>query len=196
MLDISLPSITVLGAGFLEMITNEFFAEFTDTSVYFTMAAVGSLLFGIRILLMMIGGDGGLDFDIDAADGIEGHGGGFSLFSMLSILAFMMGTGWMGLACRREFELGSLVSALISAGFGMALMVGSSAAMYSMRRMNSEGHYDVKSCVGSIGRVYLKIPAKGEGRGQVEITVDGRRKVLPAISSAGELASFSAVRVV
>mgnify|MGYP002638765527 CR=1 FL=1 len=183
-------------ASFLEMITDEFFTEFTDASVYFTMASVGSLLFGIRILLMMIGGDHGVDFDSDGGDSLDGHGGGFSLFSLLSTLSFLMGAGWMGLACRREWGLGALPSALIASQFGFALMGLSSVGMYGMRKMNSEASYDVSHCIGAIGRVYLKIPAKGDGRGQVEISVDGRRKVLPAVSSGPEIASFAEARVV
>ena len=183
-------------AGFLDTIVEEFFSEFTDSSVYFAMAAVGSILFLVRILLLAIGADHDTDFDLDHADGVEGHGGEFSFFSLLSILSFLMGAGWLGLACRREWGLGAVPAALSASGFGFFLMTLSSLGLYHMRRLNESGKYDVKNCIGNIGRVYLKVPAKGEGRGQIEITVDGRRKVLPAVSASSEIASFAAARVV
>lgn len=183
-------------ASVLDLITDEFFAEFTDSTVYFTMALLGTTLFLIRILLLMIGGSDGGDFDLDHSDGIEGHGGEFSFFSLLSILSFLMGAGWVGLACRREWDLGAIGSALAASGAGFLLMSFTSFGLYNMRKLDSSGAYDVKTCIGKIGRVYLKVPPKGQGRGQIEITVDGRRKVLPAISNSVEIASFAAAKVV
>jgi len=186
----------MLLAGILDSLVEEFFAEFTDSTVYFTMAMVGTLFFLLRMFTLLFGGADGGDFDLDHSDGVEGHHGGFSFFSLLSILSFLMGAGWLGLACRREWGLTAPLSALCASGFGFLLMTISSVGIYQMRKMNQAGSYDVKTCVGSIGRIYLKVPAKGQGRGQIEITVDGRRKVLPAISASTEIASFAAARVV
>lgn len=161
------------------------------------MGALGTLLFAIRLVLMLIGGLDGGDFDVgaDADGGLEAHGGGFSLFSMFSIVAFMMGAGWLGLACRREWGLNPALSALAAGGFGFLLMFLSSYGMYQMRKLNESGDYEPRSCIGRIGRVYLNVPAKGEGRGRVEIAVNGRRKVLPAVSTGDAIASFAAVKV-
>jgi hypothetical protein len=41
----------------------------------------------------------------------------------------------------------------------------------------------------------VNVPAKGKGQGQVEVVVSGRKKVLPAVSTGGKIASFVAVRV-
>ncbi|MFN0058843.1 MAG: hypothetical protein ACKVX7_10345 [Planctomycetota bacterium] len=170
------------------------FSTFSDATVYFLMAVSGTLLFLLRFIMMLVGGDHG-DFHVETSDMADGHGSGFSLFSLLSIVAFMMGAGWMGVACRVEWHFGALVSAALSSGFGFALMLLCSVSMYQMRKFNEVGGYDVKHVVGHVGRVYLRIPAKGQGRGQVEITVDGRRKVLYAVSNNLEIASFTAVRV-
>ena len=168
-----------------------------DSVVYFFMGATGTLLFVVRLAMMLLfGGDDAGDFDMDADGDIVAHGGGFTLFSMLSILSFTMGAGWLGLACRMEWGLGPFVSALCAAGFGFALMLFSSFGMYQMRKLNEEGGYNLRHCIGHIGQVYLKVPQKGEGRGQVQITVDGRRKVLPAVSTGEQIESFVAVKVV
>ena len=171
---------------------------FSDTSVYQAMAIIGTALFGIRIVLMLLGGDGGLDLDIDhdAIDGVPADHGFFAWFSLLSILAFLMGAGWMGLACREQWGLDATLSAFIAAGFGFLLMYLAALCLAAMRNMDSSGNYDIEHAVGATGRVYRKIPARGEGTGEIEITVDARRKVLPATSVGAAIESFASARVV
>ena len=179
---------------------DDLFTTFSDKTIYFSMAVVGTLLFSLRIVMMLFFGmDGGGDFDVDVdmdAGGFDGHIGDFSLFSMVSILSFMMGAGWLGLACRMEWGVGPVMSAMYASLFGFALMLFSSFALWQMRKLNESGNYDVNHCVGSTGRVYLKIPAAGKGRGQVQITVDGRQKIMEAVSTGEEIESYATVRVI
>ena len=72
----------------------------------------------------------------------------------------------------------------------------SAGLMYAVRQMTHEGRYDVKTAIGQTARVYLTIPAKGQGQGQVEVTVSGRRKVLPAMSASDEIPAFTRVTIV
>ncbi len=185
---------SMMSVGSMDLF-DQIFSTYSDSTVYFLMGATGSLLFLIRLGTMLIfGGDGG---DIDAdANGVEAHGGGFTLFSMLSILSFMMGAGWLGLACRMEWEFGALSAAIAASVFGFSLMLLSSVGMYQMKKLNQVGRYEVRHCIGKIGRVYQRVPAKGQGRGQVQVTVDGRRLTLPAVSTGEEVASFAAVKIV
>jgi len=175
---------------------DELFSEFSDSTVYFVMGALGTGLFTIKMLLMLIGGDSDADFEIDTEGGIDVHGGGFSLFSLLSILAFMMGAGWMGLLCRREWELGSAASAFAAVGFGFVLMLVASGGMYAMMRLQQSGKYDVRNTIGKIGKVYLTIPEAGAGTGQVQIDVDGRSSVVVAASAGPTIESFASVKVI
>ena len=175
---------------------DEIFSEFSDSTVYFVMGAIGTALFLVKVLLMFIGGDADTDFDIDVDGGIEVHGGGFSLFSLLSILAFMMGAGWMGLLCRQDFELGAALSAIIASAFGFALMLFASLGMLVLMRLQQSGKYDVNQAVGKLGKVYLTIPEAGAGTGQIQMNVDGRNTVLTAASAGGKIDSFASVKVV
>lgn len=165
-----------------------------DAAAYFVMAGIGTLLFLIRLGLSMAGGDAS-DFETD----IE-HGGAsdsaFTVFSTLSILAFFMGAGWMGLAARLEWDLGRVVAALLAAGFGTVMMLMASGLMYASRKLNREVNYEVATAVGRTGKVYLTIPEKGQGSGQVEVVVSGRRKVLGAASNGPAIAAFADVKVV
>jgi len=163
-----------------------------DATAYFVMAVVGTLLFLLRLGFALFGGaDGDLDTDV----GMDSDAA-FTLFSLLSILAFFMGAGWMGLACRLDWELGRLASSLISAGFGFAMMMAASGLTYGTRRLNREIDYDVNTAVGTTCRVYLTIPAKGKGQGQVEVSVSGRQKIIRAISNGPGIEAFADARVV
>jgi hypothetical protein len=163
-----------------------------DVTIYFIMALVGTGLFVLRLAVALFGG-GDSDFDMHVDD----HAGdsSFTFFSLLSILAFFMGAGWMGVTCRVDWHLGGLVSAFISAAFGFGMMALASGLMYLTRRLNRTIDYDPATAVGHTGRVYLTIPESGKGRGQVEISVSGRRKILSAVSKAGPIEAFTDVVV-
>ncbi|NNL66916.1 MAG: hypothetical protein HKP30_11775, partial [Myxococcales bacterium] len=149
-------------------------AQGADTTAYLVMALAGTFLFLLRLgFALFVGADIDMDADVDADVGSDAS---FSLFSLLSILAFFMGAGWMGLACRLEWGVGRFGSAMAALGFGGAMMLFASLLMYGTRRLNQEITYDVGTAVGTTARVYARIPAKGEGAGQVEVTVSGRRK--------------------
>jgi hypothetical protein len=168
-----------------------------DVTAYFILAATGTVLFLIRLGMALFLGDGGDAVDGDMDLDVGGHSdAAFSFFSVLSILAFFMGAGWMGLACRLDWEMGRVGSALLSAGFGGAMMTTASGLTYFTRRLNKESRYDLATAVGKTARVYLTIPEKGKGHGQVEVSVSGRRKIIRASSTGPELVAFSDVEVV
>lgn len=157
------------------------------------MALVGTTFFMLRLLIaLFFGGDG--DIDGDLAD--SGGDGAFSLFSLLSILAFFMGAGWMGLTCRVDWQLGSMVSALAATGFGFALMVMASGMMAFARKLSRSLEYDFSTAVGRVANVYMTIPARGEGKGQIQVSVSGRLKTLDAVSSGPKISQFGSAKVI
>ena len=165
----------------------------TDVVVYLVMAIIGTTFFVLRLAFaLFVGGDGDFDTGVDA-DMASDHA--FGVFSLLSVLAFFMGAGWMGLTCRVDWDMGSLASAASSAGFGFGMMMLASGLMMLARRLNQTIEYDLETAVGKIARVYIAIPPKGDGRGQVEVDVSGRRKVLEAVSEGDKLAEFSSVKI-
>jgi hypothetical protein len=161
-----------------------------DATVYFVLAMLATALFLIKLGLQFFLGD--LDADAGHVDSTDS----FTFFSILSLLAFFMGVGWMGLAARVSWGWEAALSAAAATFFGRALMMLSSGLMYAVRQMSQAARYETSPAIGTIGKVYLSIPAKGEGQGQVELTVSGRRKVMHAISTEGLIEVFSAVKIV
>lgn len=166
-----------------------------DAVAYGLLAIVATVFFLLRLGFALFGGGDVGDGDFDADAGVDSDAS-FTFFSVLSILAFFMGAGWMGLACRIDWGLGRLASAAAATGFGFLMMTLASTMMLGVRKLNREVGYDLATAVGHVGRVYLTIPEKGAGHGQVEITVSGRRKILRAQSAGPRLEAFRDVRVV
>lgn len=160
----------------------------TDVTVYLIMALVGTVFFVLRLVFALFIGDGG-----DADVGMESGDSGFSFFSLLSVLAFFMGAGWMGLTCRVDWGLSGLASAAAAAGFGTATMMLASGMMLMTRRLNQSVEYDLGTAVGRTAQVYMTIPESG--RGKIEVDVSGRRKIVDAISRGGAITQFTSVRV-
>ena len=164
----------------------------TDVVVYLIMALVGTAFFVLRLLIaLFFGGDA--DFDTGQFDAASDASFGF--FSLLSILAFFMGAGWMGLTCRIDWQMGGLASAASAAAFGFGMMLLASGLMATARRLNKTIEYDLNTAIGRSARVYMSIPKQGDGRGQIEVDVSGRRKVLEAVSKGEKIPQFSTVKV-
>jgi hypothetical protein len=158
------------------------------------MALVGTVFFLLRLLLALFFGDGAGDVDGDLGD-VGDADSTFSMFSLLSILAFFMGAGWMGLTCRIDWGLNSMVSALAASGFGMLLMLMASGLMAFARSLNRTVDYDLNTAVGKTASVYMSIPERGDGRGKIKVNVSGRLKMLDAISNGPAIQEFKSVRV-
>jgi len=174
----------------------EIFGRFSDMTVYFFLAVPASMLFLIRLTMAMFGADGG---DNDAEDPGHHHDdstGAFKMFSILSITSFFMAAGWMGLASRLSWDLGPAASALLAVGFGTSVLFLTSGLSYGLKRLSNAPVYDNKDCLGTTGKVYLRIPPKGQGRGQVQVSVQGRQRILSAISVGPEIQAFTAVKII
>ncbi|MEM6458787.1 MAG: hypothetical protein AAF710_05280 [Planctomycetota bacterium] len=163
-----------------------------DAVIYAALALAGTALFLLRLGISLIFGGGGGDFDVEDLD----HGAGFPLFSLLSLTAFFMGAGWMGLIARVDWEMSPTPAAFASGGFGFAMMMLSAVLMFGARKLTQDVTYDVKTAVGRTGQCYMSIPARGEGAGQVRVSVSGRSMIVPAISEGPAVDAFADVTVV
>ncbi|MBT3981442.1 MAG: hypothetical protein HOE90_08820 [Bacteriovoracaceae bacterium] len=167
--------------------------------VFFGMALIGTLLFVLKVLMLFMGGDsdasdidGDLDFDGEThVDGAES----FTLFSVQSILAFIMGCGWVGLAARHEWKVGQGQAIAMAAGFGFAMMLLNAFLMGKMKSLNSNPRDDTSSATGQTGQAYTNIPERGQGSGQVEIAVGGKKQVLQAFSVGEKIDAFTPIIV-
>jgi len=111
----------------------------TDVVVYLVLALVGTVFFVLRLLVALFFGG---DSDFDTGDHFDrSTDASFSFFSLLSILAFFMGSGWMGLTCRIDWQMGGLASAAAAAAFGFGMMMLASGLMLTARKLNRTVEY-------------------------------------------------------
>ncbi len=169
---------------------------FRQYPVYFIMAVAGTALYVMKLALFLLAGDGDGDFDAVENEVTDVAGSTFSLISIQSILAFFMGTGWVGLACLDEFGYSSGKTLIIASVFGFLMMLLSSFLTFKIKGLNHTPKLDYKKAIGVKGRAYTNVPEKGEGVGQVEVTFGGKMQILQAVSVDGLIKSFTPIEVV
>jgi len=176
-------------------------------AIFFGCAAVGGALFLIRIVLAMLGmGDHGADLDgHDGFDSLDTHGGldaagehgdiGVGFVSITGLSAFVTMFGLTGLAMRLEEGASPMVAVGAGVLVGLFAMWGFMQLFRVLSKLKSSGNVDHGNAVGEEAKVYLSIPAGG--RGQVEVRVQGRLRVMDAVAEQPvEIRTGAHVRVV
>ncbi len=153
---------------------------------FYAIAISTSALMVLQLVLMMFGLDGD---DFDAVEG-EVH-----VLSVRTVTAFFAGFGWTGVAALQSGA--SLPRALVYAGgVGLLFMGGVLLLMRLLYGMRHSGTLDYRNAIGEIGNVYLRIPPAMSKPGQVEVTVQGRLRVVQAFTEAEtEIPNQARVRV-
>jgi len=174
--------------------------------ILYWIAGVTTALFAIRVILMLIGIGGMEGADaanaLDAAHAVDTLDAGhmahdvadFKIVSLMTILVTLMVGSWTVLFLRGQ-ELPDWAALLGGYGGGFLAGIGVSYAMFSMKKLESDGTVRTEDAVGLKGTVYVKVPEAGKGKGQIQITVKGRVRTFDAISDGPEIVSFKPVVV-
>jgi membrane protein implicated in regulation of membrane protease activity len=174
-------------------------------TVFFVFATIGSVLFVVQLVLILIGGgdadaemdlDGGdldtgdmvasdVDGDMDIDHDHPSSDASFKLLSYQGLTAFFMMFGLVGLAMNRGSEQGGVISVVvaISAGFSCMWLVAKLFKFF--HGLQSSGTINLKNAMGQSGRVYLTI--KPDAPGQIEIEIQGHLKIYEAVSEDKEV---------
>ncbi len=172
-------------------------------AVFAVIAWVSSILLILQMVASWFGGfgghdlgDGGLDLGHgDLSHGFDhgdfSHGGaehpdgvghaGPGVISVRTVLAFLVGFGWAGVILLRSgvvLFLAILGAALVGVIF-LLVVFWLAVQIY---RLSESGTIDSRNALGQSGTVYLPIPAKGQGKGQVQVVVQNRLRELPAVT--------------
>ena len=164
--------------------------------IMFVVAATSTLVLLIFLILMLIGyngpdayaGDVDLpDFELDI-DNINdepfSYISGLRLLSIRSILAFLSIGGWVAYVLDKSLAtwlagiLGILSGAV--AAFLVAL------AFKALYKLEDEGNIDYNNALGKTANVYLRIPPKRNGKGKVNVVVQGKYVEIDAVTDDEE----------
>ena len=174
---------------------NEWWATLPAISHFFYIVAFAStLVLVIMLLLNIIGyshGDSdfstGGDHDISplGGDQLATHDIGLSWLSVRTLIAFLAGFGWGGVAvweATGNTALTIIAATLIRAVF----MITVSWLMNAIFKLRVSGNIDFANAIGKVATVYITIPPKREGAGQVQVTVQGRLREVSALTDYEE----------
>ena len=166
----------------------------TTMQTFVGIGAISSTILTLQMILAMFGGDmDGLDSDVDIPDG--GEGGASGILSIRTIGAFFTGFGWSGAAMlQAEFGTGAatFVGIIVGSTF-MALVFYLMTYLHSLRQ---DGTIDYANAIGKIGAVYLPVPPHRKGIGKIEVLVQGRLKIVQAVTdNEKKIGNRVAVRV-
>ena len=180
-----------------------------EHAVYFWAALIGCTMLVIQVILQIIGLGGEHDMDSTSPDTDFDHGGVgdhdpahgtegnifFGILSFKTLVAFAGIFGLTGLSLE-----GAVTSAThrigIAALAGLVAMIVVAYMMRALYNLGSSGSVVIRNAVGHQAEVYLRIPAKGEGRGKITVEIQGRTVELPAVTDGDAIGTGAIVKVV
>jgi hypothetical protein len=174
---------------------------FADKALLFSIPAlVGTFFFAVRLVMMVTGVAGDADAHggagIDLTQGDPHHSSElFKILSVQGIGAFLMGFGWAGLGALYGGKWPMGTSLLVGLVGGIALMWLLSWLLKLVYDLQSTGTISIQSAMGAEGDVYVTVPPRGQGQGQVRVIVKDRQRLYNAISDGEPLPTNTRVRV-
>ena len=183
--------------------------EFMSIPNMFLAVGVFATIFYILKICLFIftGGDAEVHTDFVSLTDTDVS---FDFISIQSILAFLMGFGWVGLACFVQFKLSTLISFIAAFVLGlifmflsaylMFLVLGlifmflSAYLMFLIKKLDKRVKINLEDFVGTVGRAYTAFKPQGEG--QIEITINEQLSVIEAFNMTDEeIHAFMPVKI-
>lgn len=165
-----------------------------ENPVFWFCALAGTGMFVIQFLLNFLGADHPNDMDEGSPSQLDS--GKFKWLSKQALSGFLMMFGWVGLTCRKEFDLSMIVSTAFSFGGGIIAIVVSSFLFRLARKLRSSGTvFKIEDAIGKEAMIYQRIPKGGVGK--VSVSLHHFTHEIDAVSFEEEdLLSFTPVQII
>lgn len=135
-----------------------------------------------------------VDVDFDGPDTMD-LGGGLNLFSIKNLIGFLVGFGWSGV-CFYDVISNSLLLTLVAFIVGCVFVLMFVVIYKQTKKLEYNGVFRIDAIKDKVVNVYLRIPANGEGKGKVQVTLNGSVHELYAITGNEAISSGSLVKVI
>jgi membrane protein implicated in regulation of membrane protease activity len=163
-------------------------------AVLYILAIVSTVFFVIRLVLLFIGaGAEGADVPSDIHDAAAAAD--FKVFTLLTAIVTLMVGSWVSLLLLSA-EVQPVLSLVGGYGIGFAAAMAVGYAIFSLRKLEADGTLRDFNAEGLKGTAYTRIPEAGQGKGQVQIKVNGRLRTFDAVSDGPAIESFKPVVVI
>jgi len=161
--------------------------------IYYYIAIFSTILFVLKLILFSLtGGDSEVvtDFNTEMETDVS-----FNFFSIQSILAFLMGFGWMGYAGLKQLTFSQSGNFIVAFAVGFIFMFISSALLFTAKKLEKNVKKDKTTAIGKTGRAYTSMEPNAIG--QVEIDINGQLSVVNAKNETNtKINAFDTVKVV
>lgn len=154
--------------------------------ILWAIAIPASLIFIIQSVMTFIGMDAHDGMQADVQGGSEGDPTPFQLFTVRSLVNFMLGFSWTGISVYGSIESKPLIIFLSTLG-GILLAAAVMLLFYMMSKLESNGNIHSKDTVGLTGIVYVPIAEHKSRAGKVQIAVRGAVREYDALTEGGYL---------
>ncbi len=160
-----------------------------EDPVFWFCALAGSGLFALQLTFSAIGTHH--DADHGEFDTVK-----FKWLSKQALTGFLMMFGFIGLTCRKEFELSGAASAMVALGGGAVAMLITALIFGGAKKLRSTGTvFRIDDAVGKEAMIYQRIPKDGVGK--VSVSLHNFTHEIDAISPCAEdLPSFTPVQII
>jgi len=159
----------------------------TLQKIHWAIALPSTLIFLFQLIMSLVGGDAD---NIDGDGGFDADGDGFDdgmhIFSVRSVVSFLMFYGWSGLATIERGGIAWWGVSLISLLIGTVMMLFTAWLFFTLIKLQESGTMKLSNALGQQGEVYITIPAKKQGEGKVQIIVQGSLRTLDAMTEDTE----------
>ena len=150
--------------------------------MYWGLAILGTIFFGITCLLSLfgLGGIDNPDFDADGSvlDHADTGNLDFKLFSLRSVLAFLTVFGWGGVIWGSKGIAGFFLALFC----GFITMLITASILYFTMRLQYSGNVRAEDFNGKAGTVYLSIPGGSVEAGKIVVSIGGATHELQAVA--------------
>ena len=144
----------------------------------------------ILIILLILSLVGGMDLDIDIADGDTDSGG---LGILKGGLTFISVSSWVARIVIHSSE-NPVIAAVVGISSGVVAVIALSYFLRLLLRAESEVNWSPEQALYNTGKVYLKIPA-GKGYGLVHTIINGTSRELKAKTRETEIPTGASVYI-
>lgn len=186
----------------MESLTTWFTSLDAMQQMFWGCAIVASIVFIIQMVLTMLGMDGhDVDVDFDVADFGSADadtmdlGGGLSLFSIRNLINFFVGFGWAGISLHSLIS-NTFLLIVVSVLIGVAFVLMFFYIKKQTKKFEANGAFNIQNCAGKTASVYLRIPGNNEGKGKVQISINGASHEIDAITLGEAIPTGARVHII
>jgi hypothetical protein len=162
--------------------------------IFWMVAAISSLIFIVQTIMTFTGTDSTDGISADFDGDLSGTDSPFQLFSFRNLINFLLGFSWAGISFYETISNKSvlvLIAFLIGTSFLVLLFYYSTNT-----KIGKDNTFSIGTTIQKTGQVYITIPANKNGKGKIQISVNGAVHELDAITNGDILTSGEMIRVV